>query len=129
MTMTTIIITKSQLSDALAAIPAPRSAWSRGVRQYAVEMVECLDTDATMTRETVRRAVLNGAEDARQYSEGGCALIYDCDIAERLCTPSELKRKKGGELPPNRNETWLDVQTRAIHQALALIGRAAKRAA
>lgn len=125
--MTTI--TKSQLSDALSNIPAPRSAWGCGVLEYARDMVECLDTDATMTSDTVRRAVLNGATDARQYSEGGCALIHDCDIAARLCTPSELKRKKGGELPPNSREEWLDVQTRAINQALDLICRAAKRAA
>ena len=125
--MTTI--NKSQLFDALSAISAPRSAWGRGVHQYARDMVERLDPDATMTLDTVRRAVLNGASCAREFSEGGSSLIYNSDIAERLCTPSELKRKKGGTLPPNSRETWLDVQTRAIHQALALIGRAAKRAA
>jgi hypothetical protein len=121
-------ITKSQLSAALSAIPAPRTAWGRGVLEYAREMVADLDPDTVLTRDTVRRVVLNGATDARQYSEGGCALIYDCDIAARVCTPSELKRKKGGALPPNRNETWLDVQTRAINQALDLIARAARRA-
>ena len=31
-------------------------------------------------------------------------MIYDSDIAERLCTPSELKRKRGDELPPNSRE-------------------------
>lgn len=125
--MTTI--TKYQIIAALDAIRAPRSAWDRGVLEYAREMVADLDDSATMTRETVRRVVLNGAEDARQYSEGGCTLIYDCDIAGRLCTPSELKRKKGGELPPNNSESWLDVQTRAIHQATFMIYRAARRAA
>lgn len=123
------IFTATQLSDALTAIPAPRSAWGRGVLQYAREMVEDLDLDTVLTRDTVRRAVLNGAKDARQYSEGCCALIYDSDIAARVCTPSELRRKKGGALPPNSRETWLDVQTRAIHQALNLIARAATRAA
>lgn len=29
--------------------------------------------------------------------------------------------KKNGEFPPNKRETWLDVQTRALHQACALI--------
>lgn len=124
--MTTI--TKSQLVAALDAIKSPRTGWGRGVRQYAREMVEDLDLDAVLTRETVRRVVLNGAEDARQYSEGGCALIYDQDIAERLCTPSELKRKKGGTLPPNREQTWLDVQTRAVSHALTMIDRAARLA-
>lgn len=121
--------TPAQLFDALAAIPAPRSAWKRGVHQYAREMVEDLDLDTVLTRDTYRTELLNGAANAREYSEGGCALIYDQDIAERLCTPSELKRKKDGALPPNSRETWLDVQTRAVFQALNLIGRAAKRAA
>lgn len=31
-------------------------------------------------------------------------MIYDSDIAERLCTLSELKRKRGDELPPNSRE-------------------------
>lgn len=114
-------MTRDELLQALDAMPRGRSAWSRGVRQYAREMVERLDHNTVLTRDTARRTVLNGASDARQYSEGGCALIYDSDIAERLCAPSELRRKKGGELPPNREETWLDVQTRAIHQALAVI--------
>lgn len=114
-------MTRDELLQALDEPPRGRSAWSRGVRQYAREMVERLDPDTVLTRATVRRVVLDGATDAREYSEGGCALIYDSDIAERLCAPSEVHRKKGGALPPNREETWLDVQTRAINQALALI--------
>jgi hypothetical protein len=123
------IVTKSQIIAELTTMLAPRSAWERGVLEYAREMLECLGTDASVNRDTVRRVVLDGAADAREYSEGGCALTHDRDIAERLCTPSELKRKKGGDLPPSRTESWLDMQTRAIHQALALIDRAAKRAA
>lgn len=115
-------MTRDELLQALDEPPRGRSAWSRGVRQYAREMVEYLDPDTVLTRDTApRRVVLNGASNAREYSEGGGALIYDSDIAERVCTPSELRRKKGGALPPNREETWLDVQTRAINQALALI--------
>lgn len=122
-------MTRDELLKVLDELPRGRSAWGRGVLEYAQEMVECLDRDTVLTRATVRRAVLNGATDAREYSWGGCALIYDWDIAERLCTPSEFRRKKGGSLPPNRDETWLDVQTRALNQALNLIFRAAKRAA
>lgn len=61
--------------------------------------------------------MMNGAKNWKEYSYGGCALIYDKDIAETLCTPSELKRKRGGELQPNSTETWLDVQARALYQA------------
>lgn len=44
-------------------------------------------------------------------------LCYDADIAARVCTPSELKRKHGGAYEPNSRETWLDVQARALYQA------------
>ena len=114
-------MTRDELLQALDELPRGRSAWSRGVHQYAWEMVEDLDHDTVLTRDTARRVVLNGADDARAYSYGGCALIYDSSIAERVCTPSEFRRKKGGALPPSRSESWLDVQTRAINLALALI--------
>ena len=61
--------------------------------------------------------MLNGATDWREYSWGGCSLIYDGDIAERLCTPSELKKTRGGERRPNSREEWLDTQARALYQA------------
>jgi hypothetical protein len=98
-----------------------RSAWSRGVKSYALEMIERSETE--LTPENAKSALLNGARDWREYSYGGCADIYDADIAERLCTPSELKRKRGGDLQPSTRETWLDVQARALSQALRLINR------
>ena len=111
--------TKKHLLEAVSAHKAGRrSAWSRGVKAYAVELVEGLDESADLSNETLLdKALLNGAEDWRQYSGGGCALCYDADIAERLCPPSELKRTKWGMLPPNSRESWLDCQSRALWQA------------
>ena len=43
-------------------------------------------------RKGVRAALLNGAVSWQEYSDGGCSLIYDGDIAARVCTPSEYKR-------------------------------------
>ena len=57
---------------------------------------------------------------------GGCSLIYNGDIAERLCTPSELKKTRNGERRPNDREMWLDTQTRALRQAWFQIMRAAE---
>lgn len=97
-----------------------RSAWSKGVNDYALELLDSLadlTPDNLATPEAVRRALLNGADTWERYSYGGCALIYDCDIAERLCTPSELRRCRGGERNPNSRENWLDVQARALYQA------------
>ena len=114
--------TKSALASALATIPAGRSAWSRAVHAYAVELVESLDADSDLSNETLlRKALLNGADNWQQYSEGGCALIYDADIAERVCSPSELKRCKGGERNPNSRENWIECQTRALTQAANLV--------
>jgi len=88
------------------------SAWDRGVNEYAMELLNELKSE-----EITKENLLNGADSWEQYSYGGCSLIYDYEIAERLCTPSMLKKKKGGDLSPNNNEEWLDVQTRALFQA------------
>lgn len=103
-----------------------RSAWDKGVTQYALEMVEQLgeqinggyfeELDLTESKK-VRAALLNGAADWSQYSWGGCSLNYDSDIAERLCSPSELKKTRNGERRPNSREEWLDTQARALFQA------------
>lgn len=107
-----------------------RSAWDRGVSAYALELIDSIVERAEYEKhypETVAELIdyaLNGARDWEQYSWGGSALIYDCDIAERLCYPSELKRVKGGERRPNAREEWLDTQARALRQAYTRIKRA-----
>ena len=98
---------------------SPRSAWGRGVKSYALEMIESAEVE--LTRDNVESVLLNGARNWNAYSFGGCAEIYDADIAERLCSPSELKRKNGGDLQPNSRESWLDVQARALFQAARLV--------
>lgn len=106
-----------------------RSAWSKGVKTFAFDLLEDLKSNPSLMEEfnegtPIReRDLLNGASDWSQYSYGGCAFIYDQDIAEHLCTPSELKARKGGEWQPSKNETWLDVQARALSQACSLILR------
>lgn len=112
---------KKQLIEKLEEVKM-RSAWNNGVKEYAIEMVEDLDCD-DFQYDGLKDGLLNGARNWRKYSYGGCSLIYDYDIANRLCTPSELKRKKAGELPPSSHETWLDIQVRALHDAYLLIKR------
>lgn len=115
--------TKKQLLEAVAAVKHGRSAWTRGVKAYAVELVEGLDDSADLANEVMlAKALLNGAQSWREYSEGGATLCYDVDIAERLCPPSELKRNKWGMLQPNGRENWLEVQARALWQAHKVIG-------
>lgn len=104
-----------------------RSAWGKGVTLYALELVEELKEYAAYEGcnpepgKECREWMLNGAQDWSQYSWGGCSLIYDGDIAARLCCPSELKKTRGGERRPNSREEWLDVQARALSQADRLV--------
>lgn len=117
------------VSDVAAALGARRnrSAWDRGVTAYALDMLEDLDGDAELTARTVERTLLNGAPSWHDYSWGGCALIHDADIAERLCCPSELRRCRGGDRRPNAREEWLDTQARACFQAAQRIKRIVSR--
>lgn len=106
-----------------------RSAWDKGVTLYAFELVEELEELAKYEGRNPEPGaecklwMLNGAQDWNQYSWGGCSLIYDSDIAERLCTPSELKKTRNGERRPNSREEWLDTQARALYQAANRVSR------
>lgn len=112
-----------------------RSAFDRGVIAYADEMLDSLAEEIRnghvklediYVPKLLSKRLLDGATDWHEYSYGGCALIFDCDIAERLCTPSVYKRKREGSLPPNSYENWLDVQTRALRIAARRIVSSAK---
>lgn len=106
-----------------------RSAWDKGVTVYAIELVEELKERAAYEGRNpepgkeCREWMLNGAQDWNQYSRGGSSLIYDGDIAERLYTPSELKKTSHGERRPNSREEWLDTQARALYQASNRVSR------
>ena len=107
----------------------PRSAWDKGVKEYALEMLEDMENERKLAKETdmqvypatLEAELLNGAMNWKQFSWGGCSLVYDVQIAKRLCSQSELKKTHDGERQPNANEQWLDVQTRALHQAESTI--------
>ena len=104
------------------------SCWDKGVNKYALELIEDLFDNYPdfeyECREDLKVKLLNGADDFHQFSWGGCSLIYDFEICERLATPSEKKRTKNGDKHPNANEHWLDVQARALFQAFLRIKNA-----
>lgn len=103
-----------------------RSTWNRGVYDYALMLIDNRGDLEDFHVNGLEEELLNGARDWRKYSYGGSACIFDSDIAERLCTPSELKRRDYGRLKPNSREEWLDVQTRALVQAYRAILMAVK---
>ena len=112
-----------------------RSAWETGVKEYAFELLDELEESRAYNNadmhvhelDDIKTEMLNGARDWNQYSWGGSSLIYDGDIAERLCTPSELKKTRNGERRPNAREEWLDTQARALNQAYRLIRRLVRK--
>jgi hypothetical protein len=104
----------------------PRSAWNRGVKAYALDMLVCMPRNVEYgSIDALKADLLNGARSWSEYSWGGCALIYNEDIARRLCTPYELKKTRNGERRPNAQEEWLDCQARALNQAWCVIWNAA----
>jgi hypothetical protein len=102
-----------------------RSAWSQGVAVYAMELINEMFGDHTvLTGEEIKKTwighlfVHGNFQDWISYSRGGCSLIYNEDIAGRLCTPSEFKRAEKNEfIRANSREDWLDCQGRALYQA------------
>lgn len=112
-----------------------RSAWSHGVEAYALDLLEDIKESINYdpanladlaSHRTLERLALNGAGSWNQYSRGGCSLIYNYDIAARLCNPSELKRTDNGRKRPNSQEEWLDTQARALYQAHNILQKAVK---
>lgn len=110
-----------------------RSTWQKAVQEDASWLLEEVmdrhnddvvnDTMSFESMEALENALRMGADTWKDFSEGGGALIYDCDIAQHYCTPSELKKVRGGEKEPNSRESWLDVQARAFWQASLLVKR------
>lgn len=104
-----------------------RSAWDKGVYDYAFDILEPLgDELENVNADTL----MNGVNTWTAYSYGGCALIYDDDIAKRMCTPSEYKKYLNAGLNSKLSDSdyWLgNVQTRALFQAMAKIRRAYTR--
>lgn len=108
-----------------------RSIWDKAVQEDASWLMESLFDDHfdeivndTMTFQSMgdfEYVLRMGAETWKDFSEGGCALIYDGDIAKHYCTNSELKKTHNGEKAPNSKESWLDVQARAFWQAALLV--------
>lgn len=111
-----------------------RSAWSKGVKAYALEMLESFEErrrwneeNGESVSELDERTALNGAHDWSAWAYGGCGLVYDAYIAERLCTPSELKKLHGGARVPAGAATWCDIEARAARQAWRMIAEVVRK--
>lgn len=118
--MSTETLTSVKSSEVIAVLKSrkDRSRWSKATTEDAIALISSTGMEELPTDfDELKSLLLNGAGSWDAYSRGGCALVYNGDIAERYCTPSELKKCDGGNRRPNRFEEWLDVQTRALYQA------------
>ena len=126
--------TTADIEKALEKVMAtsPRSAWCRGVKAYAVELLEeiqeAIDWNEehgkgaeSYTPSELEKLALNGARNWTEFSEGGCALVYTADIVERLCTPSEIRMFRDGKRSVLFRCHCLEWQSRALWQAFRLI--------
>lgn len=99
------------------------SAWKRGIKKYTDELLDNLEEKAQINKrlpkdeKELEEWLLKGARNWGDYSYGGRSLKYNRQIAERLCNPSEFKKKGDGRIAPKRGETWFDEQAKALNYA------------
>ena len=99
------------------------SAYKRGIKKYTDELLDNLEEMARIYKRIpkdeneLEEWLLKGARNWEEYSYGGRSLKYNRQIAERLCTPSEFKRKDGGRIAPSRHDNWFNEQAKALNYA------------
>ena len=100
-----------------------RSAYKRGIKKYTDELLDNLEEMARIYKRLpkdeneLERWLLKGAMNWENYSYRGYSLKFNRQIAERLCTPSEFKRKDGGRIAPSRHDNWFNEQAKALNYA------------
>lgn len=140
--MLTVRYTEKQIATllmgAIMAKKMPRPAWDKGLREYAVWYILnpiALDGDDTQRQDwnvsSLRELILNGAKDYQnphseyrawvRYSEGGCAIISNYEIARVLCSPSVFKKVEKSIENGTSDTNWVEIQARALYQAAQLI--------
>lgn len=102
----------------LESLETPRSNWKRGVLYYAFYILKKIPQETEIESE---KDLLNGAKNWKHASYSGCFNVEDEVIALSVCSNSELRKTNYGRRRPNRDESWLDVQARALFQASNLI--------
>lgn len=116
-----IIDVKRLVAEAEKMSKSERSYWRRGVasliRDYGEEVLQEHDGEIISARDFFK--LWNcGNDSLRDAVYSGSFDIYNYDITKRLCTPSELKKSNEGMRSPNKRESWLDVEIKAMYQAM-----------
>ena len=99
------------------------SAYKRGIKKYTDELLDNLEEMSRTYKRLPKDEneleswLLKGASNWGNYSYRGYSLKSNRQIAERLCTPSEFKRKDGGRLAPSNHDNWFNEQAKALNYA------------
>lgn len=125
------------LTGAILASKLVRGAKNKAVREYALEILDRVITDGDDERrehwsiDKLRDLLLNGAFDYykpydeqahwKRYSEGGCSLIWNIEIAQRVCTDNQYKKLEDKINSGNDTHDWVMIQAGALYEAALLI--------
>ena len=118
--------TVGEIWCALNAVPR-RTAWERGVMQYASDLFGAYVDSRGITDLVVRIGkiseadLLRGADSWRQYGEMGHAFIWDRDICLRLGTKYQIQKTERGQKQPSRGGTWKELQAKALGEAARIV--------
>lgn len=103
----------------ISEIERKRGQWNKATAYYADFLLDsyieickwCADQNEAIPDLSLD-LVLNGASGWHQYSYGGCALVYDGDIAKTVFTPAQFAKWEQGRKVTA--EPLLDIQARAL---------------
>lgn len=90
-----MLATKNGIKEVLESMN-PRKQYYKGVKEYALELIENLDPSRHYTDlASLDRALLKGCS-LKQYNEAPYSLYVNWEIAERLFTQTELRMTENG---------------------------------
>ena len=112
-------------------------ARNKAVWEYGIEVLDSVATNGDdenrelWTQDKLRDLLLNGAFDYykpydeqahwKRYSEGGCSLIWNIEIAQRVCTPNQYKKLEDKINSGDDTHDWIMIQARCLFDAAQLI--------
>jgi hypothetical protein len=116
-------IRRDYLEELVSNTNNGHSAWSKGVKETALTILEGAYSIETFEEGTLKKTLLNGAMNWKEWAYSGNGLVYNQDIAELLCNATELKmaQKHDYYSCTTNGETMLDIYARACYQAYMLI--------
>ena len=106
-----------------------RGRFYQGVAKYVPEIVDRASFEQgelnKLSVTEFHSRLLNGAETWQHYSEGGCALIYNEDIAKRLFYPHDVERLRKKDFCIGDDScAMISLQARALREAADAITKA-----